>query len=267
MKPLKVLVLDLETLRNADEVGGWGMAPLMGISVLVFQPILLYHTKVIVQPLQTFIEPVAERKQEIVQYLREADVLVSHNGMSFDYRVLAGELRLYQDFRKSLNAKTIDFCFVLRLRHGLNISLTNVATRTLGEKAEKAVPGEKIVEYWRSGDPEKQRAVIQHCMDDVDWTTRIFLKMLHDTKWKNKKSPSGRIKYFNPDEAEKRRNGGVPTRRITSSAVIPYPRALKDFLVAARAGKKKRKNTNKPVISVKGLFQDMQREVIQPTLF
>ncbi len=237
---MKILVLDLETLRSSDEVGGWQNSPAMGVSVLVIRPLFftnkgnVYHNACSV-----YTEPISKSKEDIVLSLQNADVIVSHNGLSFDYRVLAGELSLSDEFLKSLAQKTIDFCFTLRMKHRLHVSLTNVASRTLGRHMEKELPGDKVIEYWRSGEEEKREAVRKHCQDDVDWTRQIFEKMLENTKWKNRKSPSGRILFYNPEEAEKRKEGLNPTRRITSSCIIPYPAALREFLIKTREEKEK----------------------------
>ncbi len=232
---MKILILDLETLREANEVGGWQNSPLMGVSVLVMQPLFLtskgniYHNTS-----STYAEPILESKDNIVRELQNADILVSHNGLSFDHRVLAGELSLSDNFLKSLRTKTIDFCFVLRMKHGLHISLTNVASRTLRHPIKKKLPGNEVIEYWRSGEKEKRDKVIKHCKDDVRWTGQVFEKMIEDTKWKNKQSPSGRIRYYNLQEAENRKRGLNPARCITSTCIIPYPKRLKDFMVEAR---------------------------------
>ena len=239
MNELKVLVLDLETLKNPDEVGGWGNCWKMGISVLGMSPILLDDKGVLYStPCITYTDPIFAERQLIISRLGWADVIVSHNGLSFDYKVLVGSLGLTWDWAKlNLFPKTIDFLHQIKIRHNVRISLSNVATRTTGVKHVKDLPGDKVVEYWRSGDPQKRQDVIDHCIDDVEWTSEIFVEMYKRTEW-SKGVPTGRITFYNPYEAEARKNGTEAERRITGNCVISYPKKMQEFLINLRAGGK-----------------------------
>ena len=234
MNELKVLVLDLETLKNPDEVGGWGNSWKMGISILVAQPLIVDINGIhkADNPYNIYTDPVRPQRDAIItDCLNWADVIVSHNGLSFDYKVLAGSLSLSWDWVKvNLFPKTIDFLHQIKIRHNVRISLQNVATRTLGEKRVKDLPGDKVVEYWRSGDPVRRQQVIQHCIDDVEWTSEIFCEMYKRTEWA-KGVPTGRITFYNPYEAEARKNGTEAERRITGNCVISYPKRMQEFLI------------------------------------
>ena len=236
MNELKVLVLDLETLKNPDEVGGWGNAWKMGISVLGIKPLAIDGLDTAPRPFLTYTHTDPVQRQIIISQLNDADVLVSHNGLSFDYKVLVGALNLSWDWAKlNLSPKTIDFLHQIKIRHGVRISLQNVATRTLGEKRVKDLPGDKVVEYWRSGDPEKKQQVINHCVDDVEWTSEIFCEMYRRTEWA-RGIPTGRITFYNPYEAKARASGTEAERRITGNCVISYPKLMQEFLIKLRAG-------------------------------
>lgn len=237
MNDLKVLILDLETLKSPDEVGGWGNCWKMGISVLGTIPLRITGAGICFAepPHITYTDPVFARRQTIIDQLICADVLVSHNGLSFDYKVLVGSLSLSWDWAKeNLIPKTIDFLHQIKIRHGVRISLSNVATRTTGTKHIKDLPGAQVVEYWRSGDPEKRQQVIQHCIDDVEWTSEIFCEMYKRTEWA-KGVPTGRITFYNPYEAEARKNGTEAERRITGKCVVSYPKKMQEFLVELKA--------------------------------
>ncbi|MEW6687149.1 MAG: ribonuclease H-like domain-containing protein [Candidatus Edwardsbacteria bacterium] len=262
MRELKVLILDLETLKNPDEVGGWGNCWKMGISVLGMK-CLLVDANGIHQAERTYdiyTDPISVHRDTIInRRLDWANVIVSHNGLSFDYKVLVGALNLSWDWAKeNLVPKTIDFCWQIKIRHDVRISLSNVATRTTGTKHIKALPGDRIVEYWRSGDPAKKQEVIQHCIDDVEWTSEIFVEMYKRTEWA-KGVPTGRITFYNPYEAEKRKNGDESEeetkRRITGNCVISYPKKMQEFLIELKQIKKD------PVLSMSGLGKEIWKDV------
>ncbi|MEW6557675.1 MAG: ribonuclease H-like domain-containing protein [Elusimicrobiota bacterium] len=262
MREIKVLILDLETLKNPNAVGGWQNCWKMGISVLGMKCLLIdangiYHAE---REYDIYTEPIfASRDIIINRRLDWADVIVSHNGLSFDYKVLVGALNLSWDWAKeNLTPKTIDFCHQIKIKHDVHISLSNVATRTVGTKHIKALPGDKIVEYWHSGNPEKRQAVIQHCIDDVEWTSEIFVEMYKRTEW-TKGVPTGRITFYNPYEAEKRKNivetNDEARRRITGNCVISYPKKMQEFLIELKRIKKD------PVLSMSGAGKEIWKDV------
>ncbi len=79
-----IVFFDLETQKSADEVGGWNNKHLMRMSIGV-----IYSTRL--GDFQVFEE---DDVQELIDSLRDADLVVGYNIIGFDYPVLAG----YSDF-------------------------------------------------------------------------------------------------------------------------------------------------------------------------
>ncbi|MCB1198744.1 MAG: hypothetical protein KDK51_10240, partial [Deltaproteobacteria bacterium] len=75
-----VLYFDLETLRSADEVGGWGNVKGMGMACGV-----CYSTKS--KEYHVFRE---DEVIDLVNLLKSADLVVGFNHIRFDYEVLRG---------------------------------------------------------------------------------------------------------------------------------------------------------------------------------
>jgi len=151
----RVLFLDLETQRLAQEVGGWKNTHLMGISVAV-----VYDS--IEEDFITFTE---ERIGELIERLETADLVVGFNLKRFDYGVLSA----YTD--RDLEAlNTFDILEDIHRRIGFRLGLDHLARETLNQG--KSADGIQAVEWFRKGQLEK---VVDYCRRDVAVTRDLFL--------------------------------------------------------------------------------------------
>ncbi len=145
---------DLETLRLADEVGGWGNISLMGLAVAV-----IYDRAA--DQFTEFFEPDVEA---LIEKLLTFDLVVGFNVLRFDYTVLSGYIDF--DFSTVPTLDMLDDVFqLLRFR----LSLDHLATENLG--AAKTGDGLDAVKWWRAGDRQK---VIDYCRRDVELTRDLF---------------------------------------------------------------------------------------------
>jgi DEAD/DEAH box helicase domain-containing protein len=149
-----VLYFDLETLRSADEVGGWGNIKGMGMACGV-----CYSTKT--QDYHIFEE---NQVVELVNLLRSADLVVGFNHIRFDYEVLRGYSSF--DFDK---LPSFDMLVDLKGRLGHRVKLDSVAKSTLG--IAKSADGLQSLQWVKEG---RMQEVIDYCVQDVKVTKEVF---------------------------------------------------------------------------------------------
>jgi DEAD/DEAH box helicase domain-containing protein len=148
-------VLDIETQRSAQEVGGWNRADLMGISCVV-----LYDSKE-----DNYFEFLDDQVSSLIDHLKKFDLVIGFNIKRFDFRVLSG----YSNFHfKKL--PTLDILEEVHDRLGYRLSLDHLARATLGEK--KTADGLQALRWWKQG---RIREIIEYCKDDVKITKDLFL--------------------------------------------------------------------------------------------
>jgi len=163
-------VLDVETRRSAQEVGGWGKAGKMGVSCVV-----LYDSKTC-----EFKSYAQDELAELHRALHDFDLVVGFNIKRFDYTVLNGASGLaFQDF------PTLDILEQIFNRLGYRLSLNALAKATLG--IEKSADGLQALKWWSQGEIEK---IITYCAKDVEVTRDLFLygrehkHLLYNNKYK-----------------------------------------------------------------------------------
>lgn len=149
------MVLDVETRRSAQEVGGWHRARYMGVSVAV-----LFDAAA-----DAFLCYEQEALPEMFRLLEQADVVVGFNILRFDYAVL-------QPFaQRTLDAlPTLDMLQCLHQTLGCRVSLDNLARATFGES--KSADGLQALRWWKQGRLED---IARYCRKDVDITRRLYL--------------------------------------------------------------------------------------------
>lgn len=147
-------VLDIETKRSAQEVGGWHRADLMGMSCAV-----LYDSKD-----NQFYEFLDDQVSLLVEHLGALDLVVGFNVKRFDFRVLAGYTNF--DFTK---LPTLDILEEIHNRLGYRLSLEHLARVTLGKK--KTADGLQALRWWKQG---RIREIIEYCKVDVEITRDLF---------------------------------------------------------------------------------------------
>ncbi len=148
-------VLDVETRRAAAEVGGWGNAHKMGISVAV-----LYDSG-----LDDFIVYRQEELPALYEVLAGLDLVVGFNINRFDYKVLNGVTPF--DHRA---LPTLDILEKVHARLGYRLSLDGLAKATLG--TPKSATGLDALAWWKEGRLDE---IITYCKQDVAVTRDLYL--------------------------------------------------------------------------------------------
>ncbi len=146
-QPPRVLYLDLETRRSAEEVGGWHNAHLMRLAVAV-----IYDARA--DRFETYEEGAVH---DLLRRLAEADLVVGFNVLRFDYAVLRGYTE--QDLRR---LPTFDVLEAIRERIGFRLSLGHLTETTLG--TPKSADGLQALNWWREGAVAR---VVEYCRRDV----------------------------------------------------------------------------------------------------
>ncbi len=155
--PLPVYgVLDVETRRSAQEVGGWHRADKMGVSVAV-----LYDSRD-----GLFHAYTEERIPELAQRLEGLELLVGFNIRRFDYTVLSG---VHPSFPwKEL--PTLDMLDEVKNRLGYRLSLDSLGSVTLD--APKSADGLQALAWWKEG---RLDLITEYCKSDVAITRDLYL--------------------------------------------------------------------------------------------
>ena len=148
-------VLDLETRRSAQEVGGWHRADRMGVSCVV-----VYDSAA-----DDFRDYGQEDVPRLVGELVEFDLVVGFNILRFDYAVLGGLSRF--DFS---SLPTLDILGSVHETLGYRLSLDHLARETLG--AAKSASGMQALAWWKEG---RVADIISYCRQDVAVTRDLFL--------------------------------------------------------------------------------------------
>jgi DEAD/DEAH box helicase domain-containing protein len=152
--PTKFGVFDLETMRSAEEVGGWKNAHRMGVSVAV-----VYDSEI-----NDFVSYLGSEVDKLVSHLASFDLIVGFNNKRFDNRVLSA----YTDKNLAL-LPTLDLLEEIHSYLGYRLSLNRLAEQTLGTK--KSADGLQALAWYKEGRID----LIQHyCKKDVEITRDIL---------------------------------------------------------------------------------------------
>ncbi len=151
----RILYLDLETQKTAQEVGGWHNSHLMRISVAV-----LFDSAN-----DSFKAYSEEETGMLLSHLKEADLVVGFNIKRFDYAVLGA----YTSWDLK-DLPTFDILEDIYQRLGFRLSLDHLAIETLGRG--KTAHGLQAVEWFREGELKKLE---EYCRQDVIVTRDLFL--------------------------------------------------------------------------------------------
>jgi DEAD/DEAH box helicase domain-containing protein len=151
----RILFLDVETQRSAEEVGGWQNKHLMRVATAV-----IYDSRE-----EAFAAFGEDRVHELIERLKTADLVVGFNIVDFDYQVLKG----YSAFRFA-DLKTFDLLQEISKQLGYRLSLNHLAHKTLNR--EKSADGLKSLQWFKEG---KMAEVVAYCEKDVEITRDLFL--------------------------------------------------------------------------------------------
>jgi DEAD/DEAH box helicase domain-containing protein len=149
-----VLILDIETQRSAEEVGGWQNTHRMGVALAV-----VYDVR-----RRSFATYREDEVHRLLLDLVMADRVVGFNIDRFDLRVLAG----YTDWSLS-RIRTLDLHADIFRRLGFRLSLGHLAEANLGES--KRADGLQSLRWWREG---RMDLIESYCRSDVDLTRRLY---------------------------------------------------------------------------------------------
>ncbi len=153
LKHRHYLVLDIETQRLVQEVGGWDHVDKLGISVAcAYDSKTDQYLSFLEQDLPKLIELCEER------------LVVGYNIRGFDLPVMVPY---------GLNLKRVDAFDIMYDLEALTrqrfLKLEHVARGTLG--TGKSADGLMAVEWWKTGQIQK---IIDYCMQDVKVTRDVF---------------------------------------------------------------------------------------------
>jgi DEAD/DEAH box helicase domain-containing protein len=148
-----VIYFDLETQYLADEVGGWGNIPKMGLAAAV-----TYSTAH-----ASFSHYAEEDAGALVSELQSADLVVGFNVVRFDYQVL----QPYTEVPLQ-SLPTVDMLQHIQQALGFRLSLDAIAVATLG--TTKSANGIQAVQWYRQGEMDK---VFAYCQRDVEVTRDV----------------------------------------------------------------------------------------------
>ncbi len=151
----RILFLDLETQRSAEEVGGWQNKHLMRLAVAV-----IFDTQE-----DSFTVFTEERVHELIAKLQSAELIVGFNIFDFDYQVLRG----YTPFPLR-ELRTFDLLQEVTNCLGYRLSLNHLAHKTL--QVRKTANGLQSLQWFREGRIDE---VIAYCRQDVEITKNLFL--------------------------------------------------------------------------------------------
>ena len=151
---MKRLVLDLETKRSFDEVGGPHNKTKLGVSVVG-----VYHYDG-----DRFVCYREEAFEELGRVLKEADEIVGFNLVGFDWPVLAAELGGWV-----YDLPTVDLMLEAQKAVKRRVSLNSFAKATLG--ASKLGSGLDALEFYRAGD---WAGLERYCLEDVKLTRDLY---------------------------------------------------------------------------------------------
>jgi DEAD/DEAH box helicase domain-containing protein len=206
----RVLFVDIETQRSADEVGGWHNAHLMRIAVAV-----VFDT--LSGDFESFTEGEVEA---LLARLEQADLVVGFNIRRFDYQVLRG----YTD-RDFDALPTFDMLEAIHQRLGFRLPLGHLAEETLG--ASKSADGLQSLEWWREGRVEE---VLAYCRMDVALLRDLFDHAVSQGFLFFRTRDGQRVRlparWSVSELVERARGGGAPasSRRADSTPTSRYDR-------------------------------------------
>lgn len=152
---MKPLVLDVETQKSFDEVGGKAQARLLGISLV---GVYDYET-------DSFDAYGEERMQELEELIKARGMIIGFNTKHFDYTVM-------QPYFKSVDLSSrssLDILLEIEAGIGYRVKLERVAHATLGEG--KSGHGLEAIRLWREGKIEELK---KYCLDDVRITRDVY---------------------------------------------------------------------------------------------
>lgn len=151
---LNKIVLDLETQKSFEEVGGFGKNHLLKVSVVG-----LYS-----YPLNKYFCFPENQIYRVGEMLSEADQIIGFNIINFDFQVLQPYLNY--DLK---NIPALDILTEVEKLIGHRVKLDNLAQMNLG--TAKSGDGLMALKYFKLGQIEELK---KYCLDDVRITKELY---------------------------------------------------------------------------------------------
>lgn len=151
----RVIFLDLETQKSAQEVGGWRNIQLMRVSVAVIFDSLE----------KRFLAFKEEEIDALLAHLEKADLVVGFNIKRFDYTVLGAYTG-----KELSSLSTFDILEDVHRRLGFRLSLDHLVLETLNRG--KSGDGLQALEWFKQGEFDK---LSDYCRMDVELTRDLFM--------------------------------------------------------------------------------------------
>lgn len=170
------LVLDLETKKTFEEVGGHHNSDKLGVSMV---GVYSYGR----DQYRGFRE---EEFEELLQWLKQADLIIGFNSKHFDFTVLQP---YYPKFDLS-KLPHLDIMEEVVYVLGHRLKLENIAQATLGKG--KSGHGLDAIKYFHAGDWE---LLEKYCLDDVRITKEVYnYGLSHGHIWYTNNGEKNKIK-------------------------------------------------------------------------
>ncbi len=151
-------VFDLETIRSAEEVGGWHHADKMGVSVAV-----VYDSEI--NDCVTYLE---HEMDQLITHLQSFALIVGFNNKRFDNKVLSSYTTI------DLNRlPTLDLLEETHNYLGYRLSLNSLAEHTLG--TAKTADGLQALKWYKEG---RIDLIQRYCRKDVEITRDLLYHAL-----------------------------------------------------------------------------------------
>jgi DEAD/DEAH box helicase domain-containing protein len=150
----KVLFLDVETQRSAEEVGGWDRIRDMGLALAV-----VFDASR--EEYRTYFEKDVDR---LAVHLLSADRVVGFNVKRFDYEVLRAYCEA--DFSR---VATLDMLEEIHRVLGFRLSLGHLSEATLG--LAKSADGLQSLKWFKEG---RLDLIEEYCRRDVEVTRGLY---------------------------------------------------------------------------------------------
>jgi len=151
---LNKIVLDLETQKSFEDVGGFGKNHLLKVSVCG-----LYS-----YPQNKYYCLPEDQMYKVGEMLSEADLIIGFNIKNFDFAVL----QPYLNYDLS-ELPCLDLLQEVEKIIGHRIKLDNLAQSTLG--VGKSGDGLQALKYWKLGQLDELK---KYCIDDVKITKEVY---------------------------------------------------------------------------------------------
>ncbi len=150
-----IIVLDLETKKTFDEVGGQHNKHLLGVS---FVGVYSYNQK-------RYLGFKEDQFDDLLKLFKNTELVIGFNSKYFDFPVLQP---YYDDFDLS-KIPHLDILEEIVNSLGHRLKLESVAQTTLGYG--KSGSGLDAIKYFRENDWE---SLVKYCLDDVKVTREVY---------------------------------------------------------------------------------------------